>query len=918
MNQPGLLRSAVWGARFCGCVAVLSGLFWLLAWLTGGAAHWSATILVVKTNMALCQVAAGIGLLLILASNESTRRLSIPFAVFCLIFSSLTLFEHLSGRDLGIDQLVASEPPGAVGTTSPNRMGVPGTISLLLIATALLVAHPRRLWVPQFGLAICFINLIPLLGFLYRIEEFTHISQLTAIALPTVLVNMLFGIGFVLLTPSAGPFEVFVRDDGGGRLFRQWLPMITALPVVLGYLRVVGQRRGMFDTEFGTGALVLLLVGIFSVLLWRSAEFLSKASRLRAEAELANERLAEQKQLALDAAGLGWWQYDPASDTGTGDGRFREIFGIAAVQGTGVPMLARIHAEDLARVKQAAQPALNSENPRPFFVEHRILRDDGLVRWVACHGTVVHELLDGVRRAFRLVGTVQDITERKQTEQVLRESEQRYRLLFDRNPDGVFVVAPDGRLTVVNPACEIISGYSAAELLQKNFMELCAPDQLEKTQEQFQRNLRERVYAQLETALIRKDGRRVELWIAGEPIVLEGKVVSLHCTARDITERTRILSALQESEQQFRTLADSIPNLAWWANPDGEIIWYNQRWYEYTGTQPAEMMGWGWQKVHDPALLPAVMQRWKTALANQQPFEMELPLRGADGRYRWFLTRCIPVRDSAGSVLRWFGTNTDISETREAREVLARHKLELEKLVSERTAKLQELVGELEHFSYTITHDMRAPLRAMKGFAEMVDEMSANAAPELRQFVRRIMVASERMDALIRDALNYSRAVRQELPLEPVDTGALLRGMLDSYPELQPSKARIVIEGDLPLVMANEAGLTQCFSNLLGNAVKFVQPGQMPHVRIWSETRDDWSRIWIADTGIGISSQMLPRIFDMFSRGHSTYEGTGIGLALVRKVIQRMGGRLGVESEEGKGTRFWFELKTWQRTLESS
>jgi signal transduction histidine kinase len=271
------------------------------------------------------------------------------------------------------------------------------------------------------------------------------------------------------------------------------------------------------------------------------------------------------------------------------------------------------------------------------------------------------------------------------------------------------------------------------------------------------------------------------------------------------------------------------------------------------------------------------------------------------------------LRDSSGKVLRWFGTNTDVSETREAREVLARGKQELERLVAERTAKLQELVGELEHFSYSITHDMRAPLRAMKGFAEVVDELSTGAQPELRQFVRRIMTAADRMDSLIRDALNYSRTVRQELPLEPVDSGALLRGMLDSYPELQPSKAQIQIDGELPMVMANEAGLTQCFSNLLGNAVKFVQPGQTPRIRVRAEPRNDWIRIWVEDNGIGIAASMLPRIFDMFSRGHNNYEGTGIGLALVRKVVQRMGGKLGVESEEGKGSRFWIELKPWDK-----
>ena len=161
---------------------------------------------------------------------------------------------------------------------------------------------------------------------------------------------------------------------------------------------------------------------------------------------------------------------------------------------------------------------------------------------------------------------------------------------------------------------------------------------------------------------------------------------------------------------------------------------------------------------------------------------------------------------------------------------------------------------------------------------------------------------------MIADALNYSRSVRQELPLEDVDSGALLRGMLDSYPELQPEKARIVVEGRLPVVLANEAGLTQCFSNLLGNAVKFVRPGETPQVRVWASHREGWVQIWVEDKGIGMSKEMLPRVFDMFSRASKSYEGTGIGLALVRKVTQRMGGKVGVDSQPGKGSRFWIDL----------
>jgi PAS domain S-box-containing protein len=386
-----------------------------------------------------------------------------------------------------------------------------------------------------------------------------------------------------------------------------------------------------------------------------------------------------------------------------------------------------------------------------------------------------------------------------------------------------------------------------------------------------------------------------------------GEVIGWMASIVDQTERTQARQALREREEQFRTLADSIPNLAWWANGDGYVTWFNRRWYEYTGTTPEQMEGWRWQSVHDPQVLPGVLEKWRGCIATGEVFEMEVPLRGTDGKFRWFLTRTIPVRDAAGKVARWFGTSTDISAMREARLVLARSNEELESLVTERTAKLQQLVEDLEHFSYTITHDMRAPLRAMRSYAEIINQENVDEGQ--RELLGRIITAAKRMDALIVDALNYSKAVREELPLAPIDVGKLVQGMLDTYPEFQSSRSHIKVEPDIALVMGNEAALTQCFSNLLGNALKFAQEGKLAEVRVWSEQRDRRVRLWVEDHGIGISGTMLPRLFGMFSRGAGPQSGTGVGLALVRKVVARMGGSVGVESELGKGSRFWVELK---------
>jgi len=257
------------------------------------------------------------------------------------------------------------------------------------------------------------------------------------------------------------------------------------------------------------------------------------------------------------------------------------------------------------------------------------------------------------------------------------------------------------------------------------------------------------------------------------------------------------------------------------------------------------------------------------------------------------------------------------AELKKSNAELLQMNLELEKRVAERTAKLQELVNELEHFSYTITHDMRAPLRAMQGFGEiLLDECGECRHTERAEFLRRIADSAGRMDKLITDALNYSKALREELDLEPINAKAVLQGIVNSYPQFQPPKADIQIADDIPMVLANEAGLTQCFSNLLGNAVKFVAPGLLPKVRIWAEVRDHQPstndhqliRIWFEDNGIGIAKRYQEQIFMMFQRLSKNYEGTGIGLALVRKVVERMKGRVGVESEEGQGSRFWVEL----------
>jgi signal transduction histidine kinase len=234
----------------------------------------------------------------------------------------------------------------------------------------------------------------------------------------------------------------------------------------------------------------------------------------------------------------------------------------------------------------------------------------------------------------------------------------------------------------------------------------------------------------------------------------------------------------------------------------------------------------------------------------------------------------------------------------------------LENRVTERTARLREMVAELEQYSYSISHDMRGPLRAMNQFSTiLLEEHAGSLNPDAQDLLRRISSAAHRMDELIEDVLNYSRIAREELPLTRIELNRLIDDVLTQYPALHA--AEVDVRRPLLPALGNEAALTQCLSNLLGNAVKFVAPGVVPRVQLWTEAHGDRVRVWVADNGIGISPEHLNRIWEIFSRLHASdsYEGTGIGLSIVKKAVERMSGTVGVESSPGAGSRFWFELR---------
>jgi PAS domain S-box-containing protein len=270
-----------------------------------------------------------------------------------------------------------------------------------------------------------------------------------------------------------------------------------------------------------------------------------------------------------------------------------------------------------------------------------------------------------------------------------------------------------------------------------------------------------------------------------------------------------------------------------------------------------------------------------------------------------------PVRDSQGRVIGASKIARDITEVRRGRAALERSHEELEKHVAERTASLRQAIAQMEEFSYSVSHDLRAPVRAMRGYAEVILEDYGEALDATaREYVRRILNGSSRMEQLIHDVLTYTRLARSEVMLKPTSLQKLVTEVIEQYPQMQPPAAEIEIRQPLQDVLAHEASLTQAVSNLLSNGVKFVAPGTKPKLQLWTEAHNGTVRLWIKDNGIGINPKYHHRLFGMFERVHesSSYQGTGIGLAIVRKAADKMGGRVGVESEGAGGSNFWIEL----------
>jgi len=368
-----------------------------------------------------------------------------------------------------------------------------------------------------------------------------------------------------------------------------------------------------------------------------------------------------------------------------------------------------------------------------------------------------------------------------------------------------------------------------------------------------------------------------------------------------------VVAERKRARDELHALFENTQEAILIANGDSRYVDANPAACALTGYTRAELIGMKVRDITPIAAQDSGIRQWKEFLRTGK-MEGEYAIRRRDGRMVEVEFRAVAnfLPGLHLSVMR------DITERKQAEHQVRRLNEELERRVEERTAKLREALREIDTFSYSVAHDLRGPLRAMTGFSEaLLQDFSPNLPAEGQDFVLRIADAGRRMDALIMDILAYSRLSRDEVPLDPVGLEDVVNQVLTNMAkEIRERQATVTVRSPLPRVVGHAAMLEQVVTNLVSNAVKFSRRGVAPEVVIRAESRGGTVRLWIEDNGIGISPEYQERVFGLFQRLNpvEAFPGTGVGLAIVRRAMERMGGSSGVESTSGQGSRFWVEV----------
>ncbi len=619
------------------------------------------------------------------------------------------------------------------------------------------------------------------------------------------------------------------------------------------------------------------------------------------QAEHALRDSEQRLTLAQDAAHLGVWDRDLRTNVIVSSGQYASLYGLPPDHR---PLkyeewLRLIHPDDRERVQSVVREA--TKGASVWDTEFRVVWPNGSIHWIDCKGTV---FFDDDGRPFRLVGVNFDITARKQTEAALRYSELRYKEVFDITSDSIFLidVTPDGRFRFAgfNPAAEVAVGFSSMEIAGRFVEDVMADEVALGVISHYRRCLQLGKPINYEEEINLPIGRRYFHTNLIPVRNAAGRIHRIVSVARDITESKQAESALRESEERFRNMADTAPVMIWVSGPDKLCSFFNKGWLIFTGRKLEEELGNGWASGVHADDVDRCLAIYTSSFDARRSFQMEYRLRRADGEYRWLLDSGVPRMEPGGAFAGYIGSCIDITDLKRTQaEVLSTQKLE----------SLGVLAG-------GIAHDFNNLLGGILAEAELVEADFAAGLPPGEE-IERIKSVAIRGAEIVRELMVYAGRDQSGL-VEPVDLSLLVEEMLDLLKVSISKKVvlKVNLDKDLPAVWGNAPQLRQVVMNLVINASEAIGEDQGV-IRVATSRAmegpgstlnnaaspiSDYLRLEVSDTGSGMTEEARAKIFDPFFT--TKFAGRGLGLAVVQGVVRDHKGAVNVVSDPGHGATF--------------
>jgi PAS domain S-box-containing protein len=605
---------------------------------------------------------------------------------------------------------------------------------------------------------------------------------------------------------------------------------------------------------------------------------------------------------------------------------FIEKLGYSEAEILSTPYLQFVHPDDLEITIQEASRLSDGKQSTISF-ENRFVCKNGSHCHLSWNTSPIGSALLSIGRDVTIQRKADMELARARTELIRREAEEKFRETFEHAGLGLIHLSPNYHITAVNQEFCNILGYTRDELIGRDITSLYAynfPIGLDQDAEHLRNGTVQKLVREFQ---YRKKDKSVIWLLLSDSAVRDasGEIKYFIVAAKDIAVRKQMEESLQKSEESFRCVAESIPQIVWTSDPSGQIDYFSQNWYDYTGLPISTSFADGWTRGVHPEDLESCLTRWSEALKIGQSYEAEYRFMAKNGNYRWLLCRALPLRDRGDQIIKWFGTFTDIDEQKIIQQELELSLSELKNTSEEKSRLIASEKAALEasrlksEFLANMSHEIRTPLNAVIGMSELL--LDTHLSKEQKDYADTIVQSADSLLSTVNDILDLSKIEAGKMDIETHDID--LMEVLESvrrvmlYSALQKG-IELIIHSDaqtIHWVRGDGGRLRQLLFNLVQNAVKFTERGSVRlNVQLTGQKTNGIERIRfeVIDTGIGIDSDSQKKIFSAFIQADTSttrrYGGSGLGLSICKRLVELMNGSLGVESQPGAGSKFWFEV----------